>query len=212
MGNLCSCFEKFSFELTKSENIQKSNKIEYPTHKKSIKDFEILKFLGSGGFGMVTLCLDKKTQELRAIKMLLKYKIKLLNISEENVINEKNILKRANHPNIIKMFDSFQDKHFFYLSMEYVEGGTLKDILKKYKRLDIQAVQFYSCKILEALKYLHQELNIIYRDLKLENILIDKDGNPKICDFGLSKFGKKANTICGTPDYMAPEILESIFK
>lgn len=207
MGSLCSCFENFSLELSKSENVFIQQEVKSNTN---INDFHILKYIDSGAYGIVLLCVEKQTNELRAIKMIFKSKIKVLNIPEEEIINEKIILNQVDHPYIIKLYSSFHDKYFFYFSMEYIGNGTLKNLLRKRKKFDIETILFYSCQILEVLRYLHEDLKIIYRDLKLENILIDDFGNVKFCDFGLAKIGLHGNTFCGTPDYMAPEILESI--
>jgi len=116
------------------------------------------------------------------------------------------------NPFIVKLKYAFQTDENLYLITEFLQGGELFYHLKKQKKFDEETTRFYVCQIVLALEYLHEN-NIIYRDLKPENILFDKEGNIKLTDFGLSKiiknveFADKAKTICGTPEYLAPEIL-----
>jgi serum/glucocorticoid-regulated kinase 2 len=92
--------------------------------------------------------------------------------------------------------------------MEYVTGGELFKYLNQYSKFTEETTQFYAAEVFMALDYLHKKLDTIYRDLKPENILIDSNGHIKLVDFGLSHIGVKANSFCGTPEYIAPEILE----
>lgn len=114
-----------------------------------------------------------------------------------------------NHPFIVKLYNSFQnDKKLFFI-LEYCPGGELFGLLSKKQRLSEEQAKFYSAQMILAIEYLHGR-DIIYRDLKPENILIDEQGYLRLTDFGLSKMDiveSNAFSVCGTPEYLAPEIL-----
>ena len=93
--------------------------------------------------------------------------------------------------------------------MEFAEGGSLKKYIYSNQKRCSETVRFYAAQVLDGLLYLHQQQNVIYRDLKPENILLTREGHVKLCDFGLSKFGKLGMSFCGTPEYIAPEIINS---
>lgn len=129
---------------------------------------------------------------------------------ENHVKTERNILIRASdHPFLVKMYYSFQTYNKLYFIIEYCPGGELFNLLKIKRRFSEDQTRFFISQILLALEHLHKH-NIIYRDLKPENVLITSDGYIKITDFGLSKISdqhQETKTICGTPEYLAPEIL-----
>ena len=189
----------------KGENILIENK----ESKITLQDFQKLKVLGRGAFGKVVLVKFLQTNELFALKILKKkFIIKKKQIAHTKT--ERYVLEKLNHPFIVKLLFAFQDEKKLYFVTEFMQGGELFfHILKnsKYKEKD---VQFYMSEILLALEYMHSQ-NLIYRDLKPENILIGKDGHIKLTDFGLSKLltepSDKTYTICGTPEYLAPEII-----
>ena len=174
-------------------------------------NFIILKNLGRGNFGKVYLVKSKVDQKLYAMKVLKKQKIKQLNnISYTKV--ERDILERLDHQFIMKLRFAFQTEYKLYLVTDFMQGGELSMQLKNDVRFEEPKAIFYICEIILGIEYLHKN-NIIYRDLKPENILIDQDGHIKITDFGLSKIEINSNsgksyTICGTPEYMAPEVLD----
>eukprot|EP01055_Gregarina_sp_Pseudo9_P004491 Gregarina_sp_Pseudo_9__4490@NODE_465_length_2776_cov_4_390574_g441_i0_p1_GENE_NODE_465_length_2776_cov_4_390574_g441_i0NODE_465_length_2776_cov_4_390574_g441_i0_p1_ORF_typecomplete_len302_score31_27Pkinase/PF00069_25/6_4e64Pkinase_Tyr/PF07714_17/1_2e35Kinaselike/PF14531_6/8_5e13Pkinase_fungal/PF17667_1/6_4e07WaaY/PF06176_11/2_7e06Kdo/PF06293_14/3_5e05RIO1/PF01163_22/0_00052APH/PF01636_23/0_011YrbLPhoP_reg/PF10707_9/0_034_NODE_465_length_2776_cov_4_390574_g441_i010731978 len=125
----------------------------------------------------------------------------------DHVLSEKNILARVEHPFLVRMYTTFQDLHFLYIVMEYVEGGEFFTFLRKSKRLDSQSARFYAGHVTSIFEYLHP-LNIIYRDLKPENLLITRSGYLKLTDFGFAKVvDQRTFTLCGTPEYIAPEVL-----
>jgi len=129
----------------------------------------------------------------------------------KHTIAERNILSKVNYPFIMKLYYAFQTTDKLYLIMEFVNGGELYTHLQASGNLSGERTRFYSAEIVLALEYLHKS-GIIYRDLKPENILIDAEGHLKITDFGLSKEGLVGNnartdTFCGTPEYLAPEVL-----
>jgi len=122
-----------------------------------------------------------------------------------NTKTEKEILEINKSPFIVKLYYAFQNMQKIFLVMEYAPGGELFYHVKNGKFSEARA-KFYAARIILALEYLH-DFNIIYRDLKPENILIDTKGNIKLTDFGLSKVDVSGDTFCGTPEYLAPEVL-----
>ncbi|CAJ0961967.1 unnamed protein product, partial [Mesorhabditis belari] len=178
--------------------------------KITMDDFEFLKVLGKGTFGKVILCREKRTSRLYAIKVLKKEVI----IAREEVAHtlaENRVLQRCRHPFLTQLTYSFQTPFHLCFVMEFANGGELFTHLQKCRVFPEERTRFYGAEIVLALGYLHH-LCIVYRDMKLENLLLDKDGHIKIADFGLCKedisFGDKTSTFCGTPEYLAPEVLE----
>ena len=138
-------------------------------------------------------------------------KEEVLKTSEpQHPAQERRILASINFPFIVSYESHFQTRSELCLVMEYVEGSDLYQLHRDQGRFDQKTLRFYLSEILLSLEYLHH-LGLIYRDLKLENILIDKTGHVKLVDFGFSKLlakGEKCKTFCGTPQYLAPEILK----
>jgi len=172
--------------------------------------FIIRETLGTGTFGRVRLVSFKidSIEHFFALKMLKKSEIiKLKQV--EHIKAEKNILSQISHPFIVNLYTSFQDEKNLYMLQEYVIGGELFSQLRKVGRFSNDTSRFYAAEIVLALEYLH-ERQIVYRDLKPENLLIDKDGHLKITDFGFAKYVEDRTwTLCGTPEYLAPEIIQS---
>lgn len=127
----------------------------------------------------------------------------------EHTINEKTILDQVDHPFLVNMHSSFQDSHNLYMVLEYVVGGELFTYLRKSQRFPNHISKFYAAEVVLAFEYLHSQ-DVIYRDLKPENLLLDENGHIKITDFGFAKHVPDITwTLCGTPDYLAPEIIQS---
>ena len=205
-----------------SGNVKSSrNSIEYgdfPTFRTSIggdnapatlEDFKQLKILGQGSFGKVVLVKNENNNKLYAMKILdKKYIVKKNQVSHTQT--ERAMLEKLKHPFIVRLNYAFQDSKRLYFLTEFLQGGELFFHLRRNSGYKEKAVRFYMCQILLALEYMHNN-NYIYRDLKPENILIDKEGNIKLTDFGLSKImppdEKTTYTMCGTAEYLAPEIL-----
>uniref|UniRef100_A0A0N5A696 Non-specific serine/threonine protein kinase n=1 Tax=Parastrongyloides trichosuri TaxID=131310 RepID=A0A0N5A696_PARTI len=183
-----------------------------PSERKTARpeDFNIVKTIGKGSFGMVFLVQHKKDHKIYAMKVLKKEQIKKSN-EVKRVMAERNVLKaNINHPFLVSLHYSFQTKDKLYFILDYLNGGELFFHLQKEKSFSENRSRFYASNIASALGYLHKN-NIIYRDLKPENLLLDKYGYIVITDFGLCKEGIKKEertaTFCGTPEYLAPEII-----
>ncbi|BFZ00977.1 hypothetical protein BsWGS_04016 [Bradybaena similaris] len=128
---------------------------------------------------------------------------------EDHIMSEKQILASICHPFLVNLLWSHKDDTFLYMLMEYVPGGELFSYLRNMGRFGSLAGNFYASEIIVALEYLHAK-SIVYRDLKPENLLLDREGHLKITDFGFAKVVEDRTwTLCGTPEYLAPEIILS---
>jgi len=174
----------------------------------SIDDFELLKVLGQGAFGKVFLARHMAQNKIYAMKVLKKESIIQMD-QLEHTKTEKMILQHVNHPFIVGLEFAFQTPDKLYFVMEFMKGGELFNYLSKVGKVSESAAKFYAASVATALGNLHKN-NYIYRDLKPENILLDEDGYAKVADFGLARFLKsdeQAHTCCGTPEYVAPEVI-----
>ena len=183
--------------------------IEKKTHALTIEDFDLLKVVGKGSFGKVMQVKKKDTQRIYALKTIRKAHI----ISRSEVAHtlaERSVLSQISNPFIVPLKFTFQSPEKLYLVLAFVNGGELFYHLQKEQRFDINRSRFYTAELLCALECLHG-FNVIYRDLKPENILLDYSGHIALCDLGLCKLDMKdedrTNTFCGTPEYLAPELL-----
>jgi len=171
-------------------------------------DFTILKVIGQGGFGRVLLVKKKDTERIYAMKVMHKTKISGTR-QLQCLIAEKNIMLNDN-PFLVHLHYSFQTPEQLYFVMDFISGGDLAHHLQNKGRFVEKEVRFITAEIVLAMEHLHS-CGVIYRDLKLENILLDKDGHVCLTDFGLSKELSEVNgttgTVCGTPTYLAPEVL-----
>lgn len=176
--------------------------------KYSLNDFDLLRTLGTGSFGRVHLVQSKHNQRFYAIKVLKKAQVvKMKQVEHTN--DERRMLGEVKHPFLITLWGTFQDARNLYMVMDFVEGGELFSLLRKSGRFPNPVAKFYAAEVTLALEYLHAR-NIIYRDLKPENLLLDRHGHLKITDFGFAKrVPDKTWTLCGTPDYLAPEVVSN---
>jgi len=165
--------------------------------------------LGAGAFGRVTLVQDSVSKETFALKALDMAKVvKLRQI--QHVMNEKNIMMKITHPFVQRLYQTYKNRKNLYMLIEVSLGGELFTLLRHHRRFNKQWSMFYAASVVLVFEFLHG-LGIVYRDLKPENLLLDANGFLKVIDFGFAKqlYGKKTFTLCGTPDYLAPEILKN---
>ncbi|OOF99591.1 hypothetical protein ASPCADRAFT_203362 [Aspergillus carbonarius ITEM 5010] len=176
--------------------------------KYSLDDFSLQRTLGTGSFGRVHLVQSKHNHRFYAVKVLKKAQVvKMKQIEHTN--DERRMLNRVRHPFLITLWGTWQDSRNLYMVMDFVEGGELFSLLRKSQRFPNPVAKFYAAEVTLALEYLHQQ-QIIYRDLKPENLLLDRHGHLKITDFGFAKEVPDITwTLCGTPDYLAPEVVSS---
>ncbi|ORY03179.1 camp-dependent protein kinase 9 [Basidiobolus meristosporus CBS 931.73] len=174
----------------------------------TLADFELEKTLGTGTFGRVYLARHKGTDNYYAMKVLKKEVVVRLK-QVEHINSEKQILTLIDFPFVVNLFCAFQDDHNLYMLLEYVIGGEVFSHLRRAGRFTNDMTRFYAAEIVLAIEYLHSK-DIIYRDLKPENLLLNERGHIKITDFGFAKIVEDRTwTLCGTPEYLAPEIIQS---
>uniref|UniRef100_A0A6Q2ZJ76 cGMP-dependent protein kinase n=1 Tax=Esox lucius TaxID=8010 RepID=A0A6Q2ZJ76_ESOLU len=178
-----------------------------PTHD-PFQDLKVIATLGMGGFGRVELVKLTDEDTTFALKCIKKKHI-VDTRQQEHIYSEKNILQQTNSQFIVRLFRTFRDDKYVYLLMEACLGGELWSILRDMSYFEEQTGRFCIACVLEAFDYLHTR-GIIYRDLKPENLLLGAEGYVKMADFGFAKrigMGKKTWTFCGTPEYVAPEVI-----
>jgi serine/threonine protein kinase len=176
----------------------------------TLGDFELLKVIGRGTYGKVMQVRRKDTGEIFAMKVLKKENIFARNDPKDlqHTIAERNVLALVNqqsHPFLLGLKFAFHTPAKLYYVLNFCNGGDLYYLLSRCKKFREGQARFYAAEVFCALQHLHS-LGVIYRDLKPENVLLDADGHVKLTDFGLSKESTTADTFCGTPVYLAPEI------
>ncbi|XP_028274889.1 MAP/microtubule affinity-regulating kinase 4 isoform X3 [Parambassis ranga] len=176
--------------------------------KPHIGNYRLLKTIGKGNFAKVKLARHILTGREVAIKII--DKTQLNPTSLQKLFREVRIMKTLNHPNIVKLFEVIETEKTLYLIMEYASGGEVFDYLVAHGRMKEKEARAKFRQIVSAVHYCHQK-NIVHRDLKAENLLLDADSNIKIADFGFSNeftAGSKLDTFCGSPPYAAPELFQ----
>ncbi|KAI8335919.1 camp-dependent protein kinase 10 [Chlamydoabsidia padenii] len=175
---------------------------------RNVKDYKLLDTLGTGTFGRVYLAKERTQNKVFAVKVLKKADVVRLK-QVEHINSERYVLSHVAFPFIVELHCTFQDQQCLYMVMGYVQGGELFRHLRKAGRFGNDTTKFYAAEIILAIEYLHSK-DIIYRDLKPENLLLDREGHIKITDFGFAKtVTDRTWTLCGTPEYLAPEIIQS---
>ena len=181
-------------------------------------DFELMTTIGTGTFGRVFLSRVKPSAfakttlspfQYYALKVLQKHNIVKLR-QVEHVQNEKEILMTLEHPFIVNLLYNFQSSANLYMVMDYVPGGELFSHLRRMGKFSLPMTRFYACELTCAIGYMHDN-GVIYRDLKPENLLLSSRGHLKLCDFGFAKYVKDGDitwTLCGTAEYLAPELIK----
>ncbi|CAF1218601.1 unnamed protein product [Adineta ricciae] len=174
----------------------------------TLQSFDTIRTVGTGTFGRVHVVYHRDTDKYYALKtMSIKRIIEAKQV--EHVQSEKKILSKISHPFLVRLYWTTHTNNLLYLLLEYVPGGELFQMMRKREKFDSKTAIFYASEVLLALDYLHH-LDILYRDLKPENILLDKEGHIRLVDFGFAKETKERTfTLCGTVDYLAPEVVQS---
>lgn len=219
-GSLGGKFKNFSKSIFKRDSTKASDSMSRDLEF-VLSDFENIRVMGVGRFGSVKLVKHKLTKLAYAMKISHKQLIVDLH-NQAAVCNEKEILSKLEHPFIAAMYTTFQTPNSLFMLLEMLPGGEFWSLLHGTNQsrvnfgvptlhggLRVSHAQFYFCNVFSAISYLHDQ-NIIYRDLKPENLVLDRTGYLKLVDFGSSKIvgmGESTNTICGTPEYVAPEMI-----
>jgi protein kinase A len=179
-----------------------------PEKQRTLNDYTVFRTLGTGSFGRVLLTKEHDSEKYYAIKVIKKaIVIKLKQV--EHTTNEKNILSCIECPFVISLNTYFQDKKNLYFVIEYINGGEMFTHIHRNRHFSYDVAKFFAAEVVMGFEYLHN-LDIVYRDLKPENLLIDNQGHVRITDFGFAKrVSDRTWTLCGTPEYLAPEIILS---
>ena len=213
----CSSITKDSnYYMEKCNLLSKYIKEYYNTYKEypptNLNFYLYGRLIGQGAFGKVNIGLNVLTGRVVAIKSFNKIDLNKNGDNMRKILYETNLMKKLNHPNITKILEMFEDDDYILISMEYINGGNLFSFVKKRRKLSEKTAKFLFRQIILGIKHIHSH-KIVHRDIKLENILIDLNNNIKICDFGIGRILTSNKQLlhdkCGTPMYMAPEILIS---
>lgn len=149
--------------------------------------YRIGRVLGKGAFGKVSLAMHKLSEQLVAIKSMSRETLQCEADQRRRTKLEMGILKQCSHPNVVRLFDTFETTKHICFVIELCSGGDLFLYIKKRRRLKEDVARFFFKQLVEGLAYIHNARKVVHRDIKLENILLDASGNVKICDFGVSR-------------------------
>lgn len=189
---------------------RETKEFQHPKGKLRLEDFQIIRMIGIGSFARVYLARYLPTGDPIVLKTLPKTDV-IRNFQIDRVYTEKRILRLIESPFIVGYRSTFQDSANLYFALEYVPGGELFKLMLDHDRFSPLQTRFYAAEIAFALCDLHA-INCLYRDLKPENVVITRSGHIKLADFGCAKiinYHSKTYTLCGTPEYIAPEIVDN---
>jgi len=216
ISGMSSTTRDSNYYMEKCNSLSKYIKEYYNKYKKypptDLNFYLYGRLIGQGAFGKVNIGLNILTGRVVAIKSFYKKDLSKNGENMRKILYETNLMKKLNHPNITKILEMFEDDDYILISMEYINGGNLFSFVKKRRKLSEKTAKFLFRQIILGIKHIHSN-KIVHRDIKLENILIDLNNNIKICDFGIGRILTSSKQLlhdkCGTPMYMAPEILLS---
>lgn len=208
-------------EPSKDQSVIAGPKVlKHATTIRSIGDYQIIRTIGSGSTGKVKLGVNIRTQRKVAIKIISRKYINDPNKKSKEtpssrkrrILREAAILNLAHHPNIVRLYDLYVTEEYYCMVFEYVDGGQMLDYIITHGKMTEEQAQKFFLQLLSAVSYCHEN-GIVHRDLKIENVLIDTNGDVKLVDFGLSNFfdpSDKLKTFCGSLYFAAPELLRGI--
>ena len=216
ISNLSSTTHDSNYYMEKSNSLSKYIRDYYKRYNKypntNLNFYLYGRLIGQGAFGKVNIGLNILTGRVVAIKSFNKKSLSSNGDNMKKILSETDLMKKLNHPNVTKILEMFEDEEYILIAMEYINGGNLFSFVKKRRKLSEKTAKFLFRQIILGIKHIHSK-KIVHRDIKLENILIDLNNNIKICDFGIGRVLKNEKQMlydkCGTPMYMAPEILLS---
>ena len=211
--SLLSTMKDSNYYSQESENLSKYIKEYFLSHScyppTDISFYKFGRVIGRGAFGKVNIGLNILTGRIVAIKSFNKK-----NLSNEKakkkILYETNLMRGLYHPSVTKILETFETDKYMLIIMEYISGGNLQNFVKKRRKLCEKTARILFRQLIQGIKYIHSK-GIVHRDIKLENILLDLNNIVKICDFGVGKITQKGQKLldqCGTPVYMAPEIIQ----
>ena len=211
--SLLSTMKDSNYYSQESENLSKYIKDYYKSHssypKTDISFYKFGRVIGRGAFGKVNIGLNILTGRIVAIKSFNKQNL-LNKKKKKKILYETNLMRGLYHPSVTKILETFETDKYMLIIMEYISGGNLQNFVKKRRKLCEKTAKILYRQIIQGIKYIHSK-GIVHRDIKLENILLDLNNIVKICDFGVGKLTQKGQKLmdqCGTPVYMAPEIIK----
>ena len=216
ISNLSSTTHDSNYYMEKCNSLSKYIRDYYRRHKNypntNLNFYLYGRLIGQGAFGKVNIGLNILSGRVVAIKSFNKKSLSTNGDNMKKILSETDLMKKLNHPNVTKILEMFEDDEYILIAMEYINGGNLFSFVKKRRKLSEKTAKFLFRQIILGIKHIHSK-KIVHRDIKLENILIDLNNNIKICDFGIGRILKNEKQLlydkCGTPMYMAPEILLS---
>ena len=216
ISNLSSTTHDSNYYMEKCNSLSKYIRDYYRRYNKypntNLNFYLYGRLIGQGAFGKVNIGLNILTGRVVAIKSFNKKSLSTNGDNMKKILSETDLMKKLNHPNVTKILEMFEDDEYILIAMEYINGGNLFSFVKKRRKLSEKTAKFLFKQIILGIKHIHSK-KIVHRDIKLENILIDLNNNIKICDFGIGRILKSEKQLlydkCGTPMYMAPEILLS---